>query len=155
MLWYDLDTNHVKIATHTWFDKEYNDITLWAVPPNVVHLHCTKDGCTPPTKQTIPPDDAEIGTLSLNFYITPFAHMVHFTMKVTPPTRYHHLGFLFVDNKLLQRAYMKDVAPGSPAAKISSSIKALQRKVSSAFIISINNHPVFTTANIHCALETI
>ena len=76
-------------------------------------------------------------------------------MKATPPTQHTHLGFKLADNEFLRRVYITDIAPNSPAPKISSSLKASRRKVCGAFLISINHHPVFSTANAYTALENI
>ena len=76
-------------------------------------------------------------------------------MKVTPLTQHNHLGFKLADDELLKRAYITGIIPNSPSAKISSSLKASRRKVCGAFLISINHHPVFSTADAYTALETI
>ena len=114
ILWYNPSTHRVKIATHARFDKGYNDIHLNKVPLNVVHLHRTEEKSTPLIQRPIPADDEDIDKTSLNFYITPFAQMVHFTMKITSPIRHNHLGSSFANDKLLQRAYIKDIASNSP-----------------------------------------
>ena len=76
-------------------------------------------------------------------------------MKVTPLMRHNHLRFKLAGNKLLKWAYSTVSTLNSPAAKISSSLKASRRKVRSTFLISIDHRPVFSTANAYTALETI
>ena len=44
ILWYDPDTKHVKIATYARVNEGYDDIPTTEIPPNVAHLHRTKEG---------------------------------------------------------------------------------------------------------------
>ena len=39
ILWYDPETNKVKIAKHARFDEGMNDLPATAIPPNVIHLN--------------------------------------------------------------------------------------------------------------------
>ena len=56
ILWYDPETHRVKIATHACFDKGYNDVPTTQIPPNVIHLHRTKDKGTIQPDRPIPED---------------------------------------------------------------------------------------------------
>ena len=60
--------------------------------------------------------------------ITPFAQLEHLPMKPNPDSNHKHFGLTFVDDKLSQRAHMRDAAPKSPAAMIASSLKATRNK---------------------------
>lgn len=116
--WYDPKTTRVKIATHACFDEGFNDLPGDKVNPNVVHLQRTNDN------QPLPSDkDDMIHTSTLQFYINPFAHLKHITMKVTK-AKHPHFGIKCVNDGLLQRAYIKDIKPNSDAARIASSPKA-------------------------------
>ena len=77
------------------------------------------------------------------------------TMKTTPTSRHGFFGFELVDDELLKRAYIKNIAPNSPASQIYSSCKATRRKIRGAFLISINNHPVFTSADAQRTLQKL
>ena len=76
-------------------------------------------------------------------------------MKIKPPTRHAHLGIKLADDELLKRAYITDIAPNSPASKIKSTFKATRQHLRGAFLISINHHPVFSTADAYATLATI
>ena len=38
ILWYDVETSRIKIATHARFDEGMNDLPVTELPPNVAHL---------------------------------------------------------------------------------------------------------------------
>ena len=38
ILWYDIETDCVKIASHACFDEGMNDLPIDAIPPNITHL---------------------------------------------------------------------------------------------------------------------
>ena len=44
ILWYDVETSRIKIATHARFDEGMNDLPVTDMPPNVSHLLRTDDG---------------------------------------------------------------------------------------------------------------
>ena len=76
-------------------------------------------------------------------------------MRIQPLTNHAFFGLLLANNKLLKRAYVKDIKPNSPSVCIISTLKATCQCLCGAFLISVNHHPVFTTVNIHQALQTI
>ena len=84
----------------------------------------------------------------LHFYITPFSHLEHVAMKITS-AQHSNFGIHYVNDELLQHAYIKDIFPNSYAAKITSSLKAFRRKPRGMFVIAIDHHPVFTSVNVH------
>ena len=75
ILWCNPEIPRVKIATHVCFDKGFNDLLVTDVPPDVVHLQRTDDN------NPTPIDNHDMDTLMLNFCITPFTHLEHFTVK--------------------------------------------------------------------------
>ena len=79
ILWYDPKTHQVKIATHARFDEGHNNIPTNQIPPNTIQLQRTEDRVVSNDNQRIAADQEDIDTKSLHFYITPFAHFVHFT----------------------------------------------------------------------------
>jgi len=44
VLWYDPETDRVKIAKHAHFNEGMNDLLLDEIPHNVVHLQCVQNG---------------------------------------------------------------------------------------------------------------
>ena len=70
ILWYDVNTSRVKIATHARFDEGMNDLTIDAIPHNVQHLQRAEEGLP------IEPDVKPIGVEDFCFHITPFAKLL-------------------------------------------------------------------------------
>ena len=46
ILWFDSETNRVKISSHVCFDEGMNDLPIDKIPPNVQHLQCSEFGRT-------------------------------------------------------------------------------------------------------------
>jgi hypothetical protein len=132
ILWFDPETNRVKIAFHVRFDEGMNDLPLADVPPNVRHLQRVQDGVSIPAEST----DAVIPPFGLT--AKPFLHEADKTVKVSCDTP--HFGFHLSTDTTTQRVCVSDVTAGTSAT---------QRKCSGAFITSIDDMPVFTLAQAH------
>ena len=149
MLWFDPETSRVKIANHARYDEGYNDLPASQIPPNVIHLQRTDNGNAPEA------DTIKIAASDLEFYISPFAELIHRTVKLTPRSNHPLFGFKLADDELLQRSYITAIAPNSPASKIFSTLKSTRRQLKGAYLISVNHHPVFTTEQASKALQDI
>ena len=138
ILWYDPETNRVKIAFHVRFDEGMNDLALADVPPNVRHLHRVHDG------QPIPADLDETVVPPFGLTSRPFLHEVDkgLTVDCAAP----HFGFLLRTDTATQRVYVSEIAPRSTASRLCSSHRASQRKFVGAFITSIDDVPIFSLA---------
>ena len=95
ILWFDPETSRVKIANHARYDEGYNDLPSSQIPPNVIHLQRTDNGEAPEE------DTFKISTTDLQFYINPFAELIHRTVKLTPPLKHPLFGFQLSDDELL------------------------------------------------------
>ena len=140
ILWYDVETNRVKIASHARFDEGMNDLAVKDLPPNVAHLQRRTQG------EPLPIDDHELSSDQFHFTITPFANLLSEWLKHDPKSTDSAYGFTFADDELLQKPYIADIAPKSPASKLRSSHKATLRKLRGAFVMEINHERVFTAA---------
>jgi hypothetical protein len=136
ILWYDPETNRVKIAFHVRFDKGMNDLAPADVPPNVRHLQRVQEG------ESIPADPNETTVPPFSISAKPFLHEVdeHLIVSCDLP----HYGFSLRTDTATQRVYISDIAAGTTASRIRSSHRATQRKYTGAFITAINDIPVFT-----------
>ena len=47
ILWFDVETERVKIAKHAKFDEGMNDLDINSIPPNVQQLQRSDDGVRP------------------------------------------------------------------------------------------------------------
>ena len=71
ILWYDVSTSRVKIATHTWFDEGMIDLPIDAILQNIQYLQRDEAGLP------IETDDKSIGVDDFCFHITLFVKLVH------------------------------------------------------------------------------
>ena len=139
IFWFDPSTSRVKIATHARFDEGMNDLPSKDTPPNVLHLERI-DGNA---RTTAEPE--EVSTSTFDFSIEPFIHTTNLPIRPEPSSTDNSYGFIFEDDELLQRCYIKDVRDKSPASRLYSSRKATRNKVRGAYVLSINNNRVFTS----------
>ena len=146
ILWYDLETSRVKIASHARFDEGMNDLHLEAIPPNVQQLQRSDDGIR------IPAETEEIEAADLQFYESPF-HNVHTKTLVLDSSKPH--GLTIASDQLSKRAYVSDIKNNSPASKLFSTPRATRNKIKGAYIISINGDPVFTKEDVYNKLQQL
>ena len=66
ILWYDAETNRVKIAKHARFDEGLNDLPFDSIPPNVHHLTRVRQ-CEP-----VPMEEEETSIDEWHFVSNPF-----------------------------------------------------------------------------------
>ena len=147
ILWYDIETDCVKIASHARFDEGMNDLPIDAIPPNIIHLQRSENG------SPIPPDDSEIEDIDLNFHISPFQDIMtkEIHVKCKSPT----FGLQLDQDELNGRVFLKDVTKKSSAATMFSTWKATRNKVRGAYIVSINDQPVFDKQSALNVLESL
>jgi hypothetical protein len=138
ILWFDPETNRVKIAFHVRFDEGMNDLPLADLPPNVQHLQRVQDGLSVPAES----DDVAIPPFGLTS--KPFLHEVDETLKVSCDMP--HFGFHLSTDTATQRVFISNIDAGTSAATLRSSLRATQRKYHGAFITSIDDVPIFTLA---------
>ena len=70
IVWFDIETEHVKIAKHAHFDKGMNDPPPNNLPPNALHLQQSEFG------NPVQPDGKELSSSDLHFTILPFDQML-------------------------------------------------------------------------------
>ena len=140
IMWFDPDTDRLKIAKHARFDEGMNDLPLDAIPPNVHHLiRC--DGGTrlveEPKESTIP---------EFTSHLNPYSHTMSGVCTVgrwkEPNDRENKNSFygITVDrDELTNRAYVSDIARNSPILR--SVNKSLIRN---SHIVRINDEVIFT-----------
>ena len=77
-IWFDVNTEKIKIASHGRFDEGFNDLPIESIPLNAAHLtrselgHCWKKDC-----KSLNFD------CNLHFYLEPFAELIPKTVKQT------------------------------------------------------------------------
>ena len=67
ILWYDCETERVKIASHCKFDEGFNDLPIESVPIGFQQRIRINQN------QRLPEDATEIDTKDLDFFVYPFS----------------------------------------------------------------------------------
>jgi hypothetical protein len=147
IMYYDVDSKRVKTAFHVRFDEGMNDLPIDAIPPNVLHLQRSQDGAP------ILPDKEHTAADDFRFYTEPFANPLNkvLTIACTDP----NFGLEFEQDSILGRAYVSAIHPKSSAASIFSSLKATRRKLLGAYILSVDDTPVFDAKQVQSKFEEI
>ena len=95
ILWYDVVTDRVKLATHARFDEGYNDFAIESVPPNVQYVLQSEDG----DRSKLSADSTSLDSKDLHFFICPFA--TTFQGTIPNPCDNPNCGFDIADDSLL------------------------------------------------------
>ena len=136
ILWFDPNTQRVKIAKHARFDEGMNDLPFEDIPPNVQHLQRIQMG------QPIPADTEDTTIDEFAFFTNPFSNTI--TKKAHVRCQNPTLGITVGSDALLNRAYISDIKQNSSAAHLFSSYKATCNKIRGAYIVKINDSTIFT-----------
>jgi hypothetical protein len=145
ILWYDPETDRVKIARHARFDEGMNDLPVADIPPNVAHLQRTQFGdAFPAEKDEVTVNDhGDVATLS-DFGVenTPFLETI---TRTVPRQQSSHpqFGLEFGLDEQSGRVYVTGMQARSSADRFFKS-KTAKAQVKGAFLVSINGRPVFT-----------
>ena len=118
ILWYDVETTRIKIATHARFDEGMNDLPVTDMPPNVAHLRRTDDG------DAIPADVSELSASDFCFDIVPFVTTFHGHLPRRQSRSDPTFGLSFADDPVQKRAFVTDIRNRSSASTLCSSPKA-------------------------------
>ena len=141
ILWFDVETERVKIATHCLFDEGFNDLPVKDLPPNVQHLLRLNNG------ERTPIDVKTLEDHDFNFFIYPFTEKKTLTIKIPPTSSApEDFGLQLSTDELYGRVYVKDIKTTSPTIKAFSNLKAAKRQLRGAFITHVNGEPVFSVA---------
>ena len=143
-MYYDVNTQEVKYVTHLRYDEGMNDLPIEEIPPNVQYLQRKEDD------NPIPPEKDFQNTADLHFFVEPFSILdIHHFKNICPdhPT----LGFTLSTDIISNRAYISDLE--SPF--IESLSKTSRSKVKGAYIIRIDDSPIFTKEQAESAFHQL
>ena len=123
----------------------YNDLPLSDRPPNIIQLERAQNGDGLPSFEH---DDTTLWTASddLNFFTSPFPKT--FTKRITVDsspitTSPNCFGFVFQTDALNNRVFISEVLNKSDAARLCKS-KNAKRSIIGAYVVAINDHPIYT-----------
>ena len=94
ILWYDCETERVKIASHCKFDEGFNDLPIESVPLGFQQLvHANRD-------EPILADDVDISSSNLDFFVYPFADKQIIDIPVQSNNKDKQFGLQLRDDDL-------------------------------------------------------
>ena len=141
MLYYDVDTHRIKLASHVRFYKGINNLLMAYTPLNFQHLQIIDNVQTLSEEKNYVPDN------QFEFSISPFTDLIPVILKSTPYYPDPIFGFTLQDYYLLKRAFVQTIKPKSPASRIFSKPKSTNNKLRGAFVTSIHGTCVFNSAD--------
>jgi hypothetical protein len=128
-------------------DEGMDNLATTDLPPNVLHLqHVQND--TP-----LLPETVKISALPRRFTLQPFTMECDICIPVCcmEPT----FDFRLNTDTATNCAYLSKILPASTTEKLCSSARVTQCKYIGAFVTSIADSPVYTTAKASCALHKL
>jgi Reverse transcriptase (RNA-dependent DNA polymerase) len=139
IMYYDSATHQVKITTHARFDEGMNDLPT--LPPNALYLKRAQHG-------DIPAEPDEISFLHLDVVDTPFAAL---HTELIPVTCEHPtFGLELGECSLRLRGYVTAILPHTTVSKI----RDARRRYTGAYLVSVNDTPVYSSHDMLDALAT-
>jgi hypothetical protein len=120
---------------HARFDKGMNDLPFDSIPPNVIHLQRTQEG------DPVPQDKITASINGFNFYTDPFANIINKVIKIN--CEHPDFGLEFDQDSVIGQMYISSIQAKTNAVSLFLSLQSTHRKLIRAFILSIDDTPVF------------
>ena len=152
ILWYDIKTFRIKIATHAHFKEGLNNLSVTEMLPNVAHLICTDNG------QPVLPDIAELNASNASnftFDAVPFVSIFTAWLKCSDYLNNNTFGTSFEDDPICHCTFVSNIAKHSASSAPCSSHKATCCKLLGAHVLEINHNCAFIAANAKAQLAHI
>jgi hypothetical protein len=105
ILWYDVETKHVKIAFHARFDEGMNNLPHADIPPNVQHLQRVQNG------DPLPSELAPVSVTPFGFSSRPFLNESDATLRIS--CAHETFGFTLTTDTLTNQVFISALAPKS------------------------------------------
>ena len=133
VLYYDVDSHRIKLASHVRFDEAMNYLPMADTPLNVQHLQRVNNGQLLPKEKNVPASQFELS-------ISPFIDLLHFLLKSTPYYPDPTFGFTFQYYDLLKRVFVNN-------SKVFSNPRSTKKSLRGAFVTSIHGTRVLTSSD--------
>ena len=146
IIWYDGETDRIKIASHARFDEGMNDLPISEIPPNVQQLQRSNDG------NPIAQDKEDIDKNMLQFHTERFPEVI---TKVIKTTHQLQQEIKVSEDSLSKRAFLSSIPQNSNLSKLFSSPKVARHKLQGAYLLNINGEPVFTADDVNTRLREL
>ena len=110
ILWYDVETHNVKIATHARSDEGFNDLPMDKAPPDGQHLMRTDE------ENTFPAGTRELSSSNFGHFVTPFKDLQLVQLSSTARDKDDMFGLKIADDLVLSKPYITNIKDNSPAS---------------------------------------
>jgi hypothetical protein len=110
ILWYDVDTQRVKIAKHARFDEGLNDLPFNALPPTVQHMQWVRSGVR------LKAEHSDQAVAQFECFNTPFRRTLTARVQVPSSNQSPTFGLRLLTDELTHRVFVQSLAPTSCAA---------------------------------------
>jgi len=139
--YFDVATGHVKMAQHVSFDEAMHDLV--DKPPNARPLASLKPDASEVLDSTVFVPDLDIST---SLFLQLQTVCVHLDL-----TAEHPFLLSFHPCNCMKRAYLADIHQ----APIGFSLWSARCLLLGSYIVTMNNSPIFTMADIDCLLSSL
>ena len=147
ILWYDAETDKIKIASHVRFDEGMNDLPVASVPPNVQHLQRIRNNFP------IPAYTAYTSLAEFTFTGNPFSQTL--TKPLCVRCNHPTFGLRIALDVHNNRAFVSDILPRSSAAALFSTLKATKNKLKGAYVTAADDTVVFTEHDVYSVFRRL
>ena len=146
-MYYDCESERVKITSHCKFDEGFNDLPIESVPLGFQQLvRANRD-------EPIPADDVDISSSDLDFFVYPFADKQIIDVPIQSHNKDKRFGFQLRDDDLYDRVYIEEIKKKSSVEKAFN--KSTLKQLKGSFITHIDGDPVFNTKDATKKLEKL
>ena len=112
-----------------------NDLPTAEIPPNVAHLRRVQNG------ESIPMDSFDTTSEDFDFFVSPFVTTT--TLDIPVCCQHPTFGLALADDDINGRVHVTDVLADTSIANLYSALRAARNAIRGAYVVAINDHPVF------------
>ena len=147
IMYYNCESEQVKITSHCKFDEGFNDLPIKSVPLGFQQLvHVNQD-------EPIPADDVDISSSDLDFSVYSFDDKQIIEVPVQSNNKDKLFGLQLQDDDLYDRVYIEEIKNKSTVDKVFN--KSTLQQLKGSFITHIDGNPVFNTKDAIKKLEQL
>ena len=147
IMYYDCESERVKITSYCKFDEGFNDLPIESVPLGFQQLvRANRD-------EPISSDDVDISSSDLDFFVYPFADKQIINVPIQSNNKDKQFGLQLQDDDLYDPVYIEEIKNKSSVAKAFN--KSTLKQLKGSFITHIDGDPVFNTKDATKKLEKL
>ena len=145
IIYYDCESEQVKITSHCKFDEGFNDLPIESVPLGFQQLIWEN------RDEKIPIDSTDITSSDLDFFIYPFEYKEITEIPVLPHETDDHFGFKLKNDELYGHVYVDKIKDKSSVHHAFN--KSTRNHLHGYFITHIDGEPIFNAKDAALKLQ--